>query len=472
MLDKKMKFIQVSFIVMDMVLTLVTFRVALILRNLITEDSVRFNKEYWLLLAAVMVVWPLTIILLNVYRLNGSSQRSEKLSLVSILPKLAIAICIAFLICTSTLYLFKTQAISRIFLMTFFIINISVLLTANFTYKMSLRRIFKRTSFFRRIIVAGSKEKVKTLVDYLNTNNELFIEIVGIVHLNGYEDFTCKPKLGNFEDLPYLIKKYNADDVVVTIPYEHLREIEPHIHDCEIMGIPVHLVIDVYDMKIAKTNVSSIGVIPTLTWSSVSLDPWQIVIKRIIDISGGAVGVIITGIVSIFIMPAILIDSPGKVFFRQKRVGKNGKNFDIFKYRTMCNDAEKKKKTLLDQNEMSDMMFKMKDDPRVTRIGKILRKTSLDELPQFWNVLKGEMSLVGTRPPTLDEVEKYDLHHWRRLSIKPGISGLWQVSGRNEITDFEDVVKLDVQYIDSWSIWVDFSIIFKTIHAIMKRSGR
>lgn len=229
---------------------------------------------------------------------------------------------------------------------------------------------------------------------------------------------------------------------------------------------------DVYDMKIAKTGVSSIGVIPTLTWASVSLDPWQIVAKRLIDILGGLIGLILTGVLSIFIVPAILLDSPGGVLFRQVRVGKNGRNFYIYKFRTMCNNAEALKKKLMDKNEMDDMMFKMKDDPRVTRVGKFLRKTSLDELPQFWNVLTGDMSLVGTRPPTLDEVEKYDLHHWRRLSVKPGISGMWQVSGRNEITDFEDVVKLDVQYIDSWSIWLDFSIIFKTIHAIVKRSGR
>ncbi|WP_131838214.1 sugar transferase [Acetobacteroides hydrogenigenes] len=472
MLDKRMKFIQVSFVVMDVLLTVATFRLALVLRNLIKGDTTSFSTEYWIMLAAVAVLWPISIMLFNVYGLGSNSRKKEKLSLTAILPKLIVAVCFAFLVCTTSLYLAKTQVISRAFLMVFFVTNLGVLLMANFVYKMSLRKLLKRTSFYRRIIVAGSPDKVKKLVKYLNKNNELFIDIIGTVHLNGYEDLSSKPKLGEFEDLPELIIKHSADDVVVTIPYEHLKEIEPYIHRCEAMGITIHLVMDVYDMKIAKTGVSSIGVIPTLTWASVSLDPWQIVAKRLIDILGGLIGLILTGVLSIFIVPAILLDSPGGVLFRQVRVGKNGRNFYIYKFRTMCNNAEALKKKLMDKNEMDDMMFKMKDDPRVTRVGKFLRKTSLDELPQFWNVLTGDMSLVGTRPPTLDEVEKYDLHHWRRLSVKPGISGMWQVSGRNEITDFEDVVKLDVQYIDSWSIWLDFSIIFKTIHAIVKRSGR
>lgn len=472
MLDKRMRFIQVSFIVMDLILTVFAFRSALSIRNLLQDDYTLFGNEYWLLLAAVLVIWPVSIVIFNVYGLSNSSHKNEKFALVSILPKLIIAVSFAFLSCTTFLYLIKTQIVSRLFLLSFFLLNISSLLIANFIYKMSLRKLLRRTSFYRRMIVAGSPEKVSKLVKYLNKNNELFIDIIGTVHLNGYKDLDLRPKLGEFEDLPDLIKKYNADDVVVTIPYEHLKEVEPYIYRCEQMGITIHLVMDIYDMKIAKTDISSIGVIPTLTWASVSLDPWQIVIKRLIDILGGLIGLIITGILSILIIPLIIFDTPGGVFFRQVRVGKNGRNFNIYKFRTMCSNAELLKKKLMDKNEMDDKMFKMKDDPRVTKIGKFLRKTSLDELPQFWNVLKGDMSLVGTRPPTLDEVDKYDLHHWRRLSVKPGISGMWQVSGRNEITDFEDVVKLDVKYIDSWSIWLDFSIIFKTIHAIIKRSGR
>lgn len=472
MLDKRMKFIRVSFVAMDTVLTAATFPIALAIRNYLMGNVTGLSLEYWLLLLATAVIWPISIILFNVYQFDSPRHKTDKFALISIIPKLIAAVSFGFMLCVSLLFLVKNQVISRAFLLTFYTTNVSILIAANFVYKMSLRRMLKRTSFYRRIIVAGSSERVQDLVDYLGTNNELFIDIIGTVHLDGYEDSTSKPQLGDFDDLPQIIKKHSIDDVVVTVPYDQLQDIEPYIHRCETMGITVHLVIDVYDMKIAKTDVSSIGVIPTLKWSSVRLDPWQIVIKRLIDVFGGLTGLIITGLLSIFIAPAIALDSPGGILFRQKRIGKNGRTFYIYKFRTMCNDAEHLKKKLMDRNEMDDMMFKMKNDPRVTRVGGFLRKTSLDELPQFWNVLKGEMSLVGTRPPTLDEVEKYDLHHWRRLSVKPGISGMWQVSGRNEITNFEDVVKLDVKYIDSWSIWLDFSIIFKTIHAIVKRSGR
>ena len=193
--------------------------------------------------------------------------------------------------------------------------------------------------------------------------------------------------------------------------------------------------------------------------------------KRTMDICGGIVGMILTGIITIFLAPAIYIASPGPIFFSQMRVGKNGKLFKIYKIRSMYMDAEERKKELESQNEMNGLMFKMKDDPRITKVGKFIRKTSIDALPQFFNVLKGDMSLVGTRPPTVDEFKQYESHQKRRLSAKPGITGLWQVSGRNEITDFEDVVKLDVQYIDNWSLGLDIKIILKTIKVVFEKGG-
>ena len=196
------------------------------------------------------------------------------------------------------------------------------------------------------------------------------------------------------------------------------------------------------------------------------------------------VGCILTCIIFIFIAPIIYIQSPGPIFFKQKRIGQNGKQFLMYKFRSMYMDAEERKKALMEQNKISDgMMFKMDDDPRIIGsekkdkngnprgIGNFIRRTSLDEFPQFFNVLKGDMSLVGTRPPTLDEWEKYDLHHRVRMSIKPGITGLWQISGRSDITDFEEVVRLDREYIQNWSIWLDFKILFKTVGVVLRHEG-
>ena len=207
-------------------------------------------------------------------------------------------------------------------------------------------------------------------------------------------------------------------------------------------------------------------------------------IDAIMDICGGIVGCILTGIIFIFIAPAIYIQSPGPIFFKQKRIGQNGKQFYMYKFRSMYMDAEERKKALMEQNKMSDgMMFKIDDDPRIigsekkdkngnpAGIGNFIRRTSLDEFPQFFNVLKGDMSLVGTRPPTLDEWEKYDLHHRVRMSIKPGITGLWQISGRSDITDFEEVVRLDREYIQNWSIWLDLKILVKTVGVVLRHEG-
>ena len=187
------------------------------------------------------------------------------------------------------------------------------------------------------------------------------------------------------------------------------------------------------------------------------------------DILAGIVGVILSSPIMLVTAIAIKLDSPGPILFKQTRVGQNGRHFKMYKFRSMYIDAEERKKELLEQNELEGgVMFKIKDDPRITRVGKFIRKTSIDELPQFFNILGGSMSLVGTRPPTLDEVEKYETSQWRRISIKPGLTGMWQVSGRSNIKSFDEIVELDTEYIDNWTLGMDIKIIFKTILVLLK----
>ena len=189
------------------------------------------------------------------------------------------------------------------------------------------------------------------------------------------------------------------------------------------------------------------------------------------DIIGGVAGCILSAPIMLVTAIAIKLDSPGPVLFKQVRVGQNGRNFKIYKFRSMYIDAEARKKELMSQNEIEGgVMFKMKDDPRITRVGKVIRKLSIDELPQFFNVVQGTMSLVGTRPPTLDEVEKYKRNQWRRISIKPGITGMWQVSGRSRVQNFDDIVEMDVEYIDNWSLWLDVKIILKTVLVLLRHN--
>lgn len=194
-------------------------------------------------------------------------------------------------------------------------------------------------------------------------------------------------------------------------------------------------------------------------------------LKRFIDIIGAIVGLIISAPIILLVAVPLLLESRGGLFFKQQRVGRNGRLFYMYKLRSMYANAEQRKKEFEEKNHMQGLMFKMDNDPRITKVGRFIRKFSIDELPQFYNVLRGDMSLVGTRPPTLDEFEQYSSHHKRRLSMRPGITGLWQVSGRSQIEDFEEVVRLDCQYIDNWSPSLDIKILFKTLGVVFTGHG-
>ena len=280
------------------------------------------------------------------------------------------------------------------------------------------------------------------------------------------------PVVATYDNMFQYVKEQIVDEVFISVPYETGDSLAEVVNRFEDMGATVHVTIEILNkFDDYHKTFNMLGNIPGVTFSNQSYDWKMLMIKRVMDIAGSIVGLVITAVVTVFLAPPLLIESPGPLFFAQKRVGKNGRFFKIYKFRSMYKDAEERKKELESQNEMNGLMFKMKDDPRITKVGKFIRKTSIDELPQFFNVLKGDMSLVGTRPPTVDEFKQYESHQKRRLSAKPGITGLWQVSGRNEITDFEDVVKLDVQYIDNWSLGLDIKIILKTIKVVFEKGG-
>ena len=257
------------------------------------------------------------------------------------------------------------------------------------------------------------------------------------------------------------------------------------IEDFVTMGITVHYSLSAMnDFASVSIGVQSLGDYKVITNSAKLVSYRAALIKRTMDILGSLAGLLVTAVLFLFIAPAIYIKSPGPIFFKQKRVGQNGQLFYMYKFRSMYMDAEKRKAELMAKNKVSDgMMFKMDDDPRIIGsekkgkdgkpkgIGNFIRNTSLDEFPQFLNVLKGEMSLVGTRPPTLDEWAKYSPHHRARMAVKPGITGMWQISGRSEITDFEEVVMLDRKYLQNWSPMLDIKILFRTVMVVLKRDG-
>ncbi len=284
------------------------------------------------------------------------------------------------------------------------------------------------------------------------------------------------PVVANKENLMGWIRTAALDEVYINLPAGNESYITILIEELEDMGITVHVNIPILEKilqnsKFDNINCSMVAGHPVAVFAPAVHNDREIILKKTTDFIGGLLGTVLSLPIILITAIPLLIESPGPLIFKQARVGKNGRIFNIYKLRSMYADAEKRKQALMAQNKMDGHMFKMDNDPRITKVGKFIRKYSIDELPQFWNVLKGDMSLIGTRPPTVEEFEQYESHHKRRLSMKPGITGLWQVSGRSNIQDFEEVVKLDCEYIDTWSPALDIKILFKTVNVVLTHKG-
>lgn len=316
-----------------------------------------------------------------------------------------------------------------------------------------------------------ASEVVKTILK--NNFRNLTLCAIAIIDtsMKG-KDILGVPIVADKDNLLSYIQKEWVDEVFFN-PSDATEISENVIQCCADMGVTIHMKLAKLEVLGQNQEVEKLAGYTVLSSSIKMASPRDLFIKRILDIAGGIVGVLMTGIITLFIGPVIKIKSPGPIFFSQVRVGKNGRRFKIYKFRSMYMDAEARKKELMEKNKIQDgFMFKMDDDPRIIKgIGHFIRKTSLDEFPQFLNVLKGDMSLVGTRPPTVDEWEKYEVHHRKRLAIKPGITGMWQVSGRSEITDFEEVVALDTEYITNWNLAMDMRILWKTVLVVLTGEG-
>ena len=397
---------------------------------------------------------------------------------------------------TLTLYLFSIQsseAFSRLVIgYTFLIYLVLDFFSRQILKKLVLYKL--RTNGLKRFSNQKARtffvvtENMESAVKVIETiEKEIFfpVEIKGFALTNepGVQEISQVPVVSSLEAAPEYICREWIDEVVMDLPEKSARA-EEFLNHCAEMGVAVHVIMDQYKLNRSKQFVESLGGYTVVTIAYNYVELYQTVIKRAMDIIGGIIGSLFAIIIGIVIGPIIYISSPGPIIFKQKRIGRNGKPFWVYKFRSMYIDAEERKKSLMTENRVSDgMMFKMNFDPRIignrimpdgtrkTGIGEFIRKTSLDEFPQFFNVLRGDMSLVGTRPPTLDEWAKYKYHHRARMAIKPGITGMWQVSGRSEITDFEEVVRLDTEYILNYRLLLDIKILFKTVVVLLQRKG-
>lgn len=388
-----------------------------------------------------------------------------------------------------SLYLFSTQAgdvYSRVTIYLTAAFHLVLGYTIRVLWKPYVRKRIQKTTKSSMILVAD-EETVSHLLGNIKESKGITYSGIVLTNRDGtgqcIHGISVVSALENAAD--YICREW-VDEVFIYPEYAETSSNQPGvtrlIEQCQEMAVPVHISLPFLGAG-GKCFVEKTGGHGVLTMTANYASPFQLLIKRLLDIVGGIIGSIVTLFLLMIIGPKIKKESPGPILFKQTRIGRNGRKFTLYKIRSMYMDAEEKKKELEEQNRISDgMMFKIEHDPRIignriengkqiTGIGEWIRRTSLDEFPQFFNILKGDMSLVGTRPPTEDEWEKYQYHHRARLGIKPGLTGLWQVSGRSEITDFEEVVKLDTEYINSWSLARDLKILFKTVKVVLKREG-
>ena len=389
-----------------------------------------------------------------------------------VLRNTALSFIFTFATMFVTLFSMYSTTFSRIFLMVF----LSGAFIILHIEKYILLKVRRAITFNAKAIYVGNigekRELYENFLQFAPISGFNFT-VLGYIDTSGTE-IKAEGCLGDIKDFETILRQNPCGNVVFGISImETIKwDIEKFLRISSDMGIISRVIFDSYHFQNYVWHASSLGAYPMLTYDNVSLDPISQVIKRFMDITGGILGVILSFPIMIVTAIAIKLDSPGPAIFKQVRVGQHGQKFHIYKFRSMYIDAEQRLQELMDRNEMGDSrIFKIKDDPRITKIGKFIRKTSIDELPQFFNVIRGNMSLVGTRPPTVNEVEHYDRHHFMRISIKPGITGMWQTSGRNEIKDFEQIVKLDVAYIENWSLLLDFTLIFKTVKVLFSRTG-
>ncbi len=393
--------------------------------------------------------------------------------LVSVV-RLEVALAICWIVLLYVMH--RSTELSRLVFGYFVVTDTILMYIGRICFKQYMTRVYKYSKYSSHLLLVTSSGKAGALIDNLIAYKEWNRVLSGLVFLDKDEsgmEFMGYPVVASRDTMMDYVIHNEIDEVFIAYT-DGLEQsvLKSWVSELEQMGVIVDVNIDAFDLLgHGNKNLNQVGKYAVVTFARNIISTRGLIMKRLLDIAGALVGMVILGIATIFVAPAIKLESPGPVFFGQTRIGKNGRRFTFYKFRSMYQDAEQRKKDLMEKNEVHGLMFKMENDPRITKVGKFIRKTSIDELPQFWNILKGDMSLVGTRPPTVDEFERYEAKHKCRLSMTPGLTGLWQVSGRSDIKDFDEVVQLDMQYIDNWSILKDIKILLMTVGIVITGKG-
>ena len=468
-----------DFIIIDIVALQVSYLLAYIIRQ---QDMLLYVSDFYRNMAIFLALWDLITAILfntmhNVLKRNYGKELSATIKHVLIV------------FAGASVFMFSLQLgdiYSRIVIFLTMAFHLGIGYGTRILWKLLVKRA-GRSSKNKQSVLAilrsdQAQQLLPQLIEHMKLENKVIVGLVMDKQVE-YPSLCSIPVVCSITEASHYICREHIDSVYLDVPATG-EQITQVLDDCYEMAIPVHIHYAWMNRDGMKQYVEKVGGTLVLTRSVKPMTPLQVIIKRTADIIGGLLGSFVALIIIAIVGPKIKKASPGPILFKQERIGRNGRRFKMIKLRSMYVDADAQKEKYMAQNRVKDgMMFKMDFDPRIigneelpdgtrkTGIGDFIRRTSLDEFPQFFNVLKGDMSLVGTRPPTVNEWEKYEFHHRARLSCKPGITGMWQVSGRSEITDFNEVVKLDTEYIANWSFKLDARILLKTVSVIFKHDG-
>lgn len=453
---------------LDIICITVSYALAYLIRFHGTESPLG-NRE----IAQIYVPF-LLICMLNIFFTNEYKHFFQRGYYYELLRVVRYNI-ILFLATSAYIYAFRLELeFSRLLLGYFVVINTIITYVVRIAFKSYMRRYYSKSRSSDKVMVVTSEAEAEHVMQQIEKDAAWSYEVgamamMDVDHIG--EKIHGVPVVATEENVIDVARQSAVDVVLLYCPHMNNQELELLVQSFLAMGVVCHNCVERFGFEIPCNSVGKFAGMPVMTYVMTEMDYRRMMIKRLMDIVGGSIGALITLLFTPFVALAIKLESKGPVFFSQVRIGKNGRRFKMYKFRSMYIDAEERKKELMAQNEVKGLMFKMDNDPRITKVGQFIRKTSIDELPQFFNVLKGDMSLVGTRPPTVDEFEQYNIYYRRRLSITPGLTGMWQVSGRSDIKDFDDVVKLDLKYIDEWSLRQDVKILIQTVGVVLFGKG-
>jgi len=415
----------------------------------------------------------LTFILLVAYAVQGLYEPEGRRSWFDETQALVSGTATGILLMVAIFFFYQPYYYSRLLLVYAAVFIVALLSLLRLCRSLILQWLRKRGIAVKRVLIVGAGEVGRRVMRNILAQPNLGYQVVGFVDDNpekGHSNIGRFKGLGSIDNLPDIIRREAVEEVIITLPWMYHRKILSIMAQCEQQRVQAKIVPDLFQMSLSHMAVDDLSGIPLISVREISFGRWEHVLKRTLDLVVASVCLVLFAPLMCLIALAIKLDSPGPVLFKQVRVGKDGKEFVMYKFRSMKEGAEEELEELRKFNEADGPIFKIKDDPRCTRVGRFLRRTSLDELPQLYNVLRGEMSIVGPRPPLPSEVAQYREWHRKRLEVSPGMTGLWQVSGRSHLS-FDEMVLLDLYYIENWSPLLDLKILLRTIPKVIFGDG-